>query len=281
MIFRKGFRKHLSGLRRMPDQAAILPELSVVIPIYKNSETLEELYRRLSLSVQSLNVEYEILFINDASPDNSLSILNDLAFRDPNVGIVSLGSNIGQHPATLIGLRYARGKYALSMDADLQDPPEAIPDLWHAIKGTPRLGVVFAGKSGKYESQNRLAAAFVFKHFLHWICGTPYDAGGFCLMNREVIMKLRCFPVKRAYLLSMIGSCQLPMKSIPVSRRLRPVGESSYTNWQRFRLGCYGIWIALNFKWKKILQEYTPAENELPILSVTPPRLTQKIATDI
>jgi len=266
----------------MFNQPAALPELSIVIPIFKNADTLDELHRRLVQSMQKLNLPYEILFVNDASPDKSLLILKRLASQNPNVGFLSLQSNVGQNLASLTGLRYARGNFALIMDGDLQDPPEAIPALWQAIQTPPPAAVVFAGKKGKYESQDRLFAAFAFKHLLHWLCGTPFDAGGFCLMNREMIVKLIGFPAKRPYLLSMIGSCGLAMKSIPVVRSVRPAGESAYTTWKRFRLGCSGINIALQFRWRRLPWKFSPGkENELPILTVMPPGLNQDISTDV
>lgn len=223
-------------------------EVSVVIPVFRNADTLVELCDRVVQAIQTLRIPYEILFVNDASTDHSASILESLAETNRKVAAIFLASNMGQSNAVLTGLRYADGQYALIMDADLQDPPEAIPFLVSTIRNEPQIAALFAGKSGNYESRLRRSTGYFLKHILNWLCGTPVDAGGFCIINREMIDRVINFSVKRPYMLSLIGCAGLPMKSVPIARSARKIGKSSYTAWKRFHLGCSAIGIVIRMK---------------------------------
>ncbi len=111
------------------------PQISIVVPVYKNADTLYELHRRLVAAVGQVSDGYEILFVDDACPCGSLAVLRSLAQEDPRVGVLALASNMGQNQAVLTGLAYARGRVAVVLDADLQDPPEAIPTLLSNLGG--------------------------------------------------------------------------------------------------------------------------------------------------
>ncbi len=104
------------------------PTISVILPVYQNAETLEGLHQQLCLVLEPWQ-PYELLFVDDACPANSLAVLEELAQRDGNVAVVALECNVGQHQAVLTGLAYSRGESVIIMDADLQDPPAAIPVL--------------------------------------------------------------------------------------------------------------------------------------------------------
>lgn len=109
-------------------------ELSIVIPVYKSEESLEELHSRLTAVLSKLTKAYEIILVNDCSPDNSLSKIKELNQKDERVKFISLMRNFGQHNAILCGFNYALGKYVVTMDDDLQNPPEEIPKLLDKIK---------------------------------------------------------------------------------------------------------------------------------------------------
>ena len=111
------------------------PDYSIVVPIYNEETTLAEFYARLSKVVQSLNGEYEVVFVNDGSDDQSEKILQLLHQSDRHVKILHLSRNFGHQVAITAGLDLAQGNACLIMDADLQDPPELIPEmvrLWHS-----------------------------------------------------------------------------------------------------------------------------------------------------
>jgi undecaprenyl-phosphate 4-deoxy-4-formamido-L-arabinose transferase len=107
----------------------VLPYLSVVIPVYNEEATLEALYARLAPVLEGIGRPYEVLFVNDGSQDASLGILRRLHERHPGVRVIALNRNYGQHAAVFAGLEYARGAVIVTLDADLQNPPEEIPRL--------------------------------------------------------------------------------------------------------------------------------------------------------
>lgn len=140
------------------------PEISVVVPVYCNADTVSALRERLRQVLESEPLSYEILFVNDACPAESLMALRGLAEGDAAVRVVPLERNVGQHRAVLIGLAQTRGRHVVVMDADLQDPPEAIPEMRRTLMRG--YDAVFAGRRGRYESTGRLVTSRVFKTLL-------------------------------------------------------------------------------------------------------------------
>lgn len=224
-----------------------IPEITIVVPVYRNAESLHELYRRLRSVLDNLHPSYEMLFVNDACP-TSLAVLQELARLDPQVAVLALERNVGQHRAVLAGLAHARGKWLVVLDADLQDPPEAIPDLLTKLKDGP--AAVFAGRRGRYESTLRLLGSRLFKRLLHLVCGVPTDAGLFVAMNRQMVERLLPFGLSSPSVVAMIGCIGLPLTSIPVVRVRRPSGRSAYSFWKRFKTGCLTILWVLSWKWR-------------------------------
>ena len=102
---------------------------SVVIPVFNEAENLEVLYARLTKVMHSLDGPYEIIFIDDGSTDGSFQILSDLHQKDNNVKVILFTRNFGQHPAVIAGLDFAQGELVITIDADLENPPEEIPKL--------------------------------------------------------------------------------------------------------------------------------------------------------
>jgi SAM-dependent methyltransferase len=207
--------------------------VSVIIPVYRNAATLAELHRR----VRGTLAEAHLIFINDASPDPSAQVLQELARQDARVTAVQLEFNVGQNRAVLEGLRRAGGA-AVSLDADLQDPPEAIPAL--LAKLDEGFDAVFAGRRGGYEPAPRLIASRWFKRGLSRLAGAPLDAGLFVALSPRMVDRLLEFP-QPGPVVAMIGCTGLPMTSIPVERAPRPHGKSSYSEWDRVRLACQAL----------------------------------------
>lgn len=111
------------------------PYLSVVIPVYNESGNLEQLYQRLIVVLDESNKSYEIIFINDGSQDNSHDCLNELQKRRPQqIRVIHFNGNFGQHMAVMAGFERVRGEVIITLDADLQNPPEEIPNLMRAIE---------------------------------------------------------------------------------------------------------------------------------------------------
>lgn len=218
------------------------PEVSIVAPVYRNRESLEELYRRLQGVLDGRSYTFEVLFVDDACPEDSTEALRELARSDNRLFVLKLDQNIGQQRAVLEGLKLVRGKWVVVIDADLQDPPEVIPDLLERLREGP--AVVFAARRGRYESTARLLTSRLFKWLLRLLCGVPRGAGLFLAMKREVCERLLEFTLPHPHIVAMIGLAGFPLGSVPVVRERRAVGRSAYTSWKRFKTGFLAItWV--------------------------------------
>jgi glycosyltransferase involved in cell wall biosynthesis len=240
---------HVKGLL-MPFEQSEGPraslDISIIVPVYGNAGTLVELHRRLCLVMELTQCAFEVIFVNDAGPDDSLAILERLTRRDRRVCAIALEYNVGQHMAVLVGLAYARGAWCVVMDADLQDPPEAVPRL--LLKAAEGFCAVFAGRRGRYESTGRLITSRLFKMMLHVLCGVPVDAGIFLAMDSSVRRCLLTMGGPYPSIVAMVGCTALPMASVPVVRDARPIGRTSYNSLGRIKSGLHAIaWI---FHWK-------------------------------
>jgi polyisoprenyl-phosphate glycosyltransferase len=209
--------------------------VSVVVPVHANADTVAALQERLRTVLDQAGLRHETVFVDDASPDESLAALWALAARDRGVRVLSLTRNRGQHRAVLAGLRLARGERVAIMDADLQDPPEALPALLE------RLGAgydaAFAGRRGRYESHARLLTSRLFKTLLHLAAGVPADAGMYVVITRQLALALAAAETRAPFVVAMIGAAARRTCSVPVVRDRRPCGRSAYSGWDRLRIG--------------------------------------------
>jgi glycosyltransferase involved in cell wall biosynthesis len=208
--------------------------LSVVLPVYGNEDTLRELCRRLDAALAGELAE--LLFVVDGSPDGSLELLRDLRRRDDRIRVVDLERNRGQQRAILEGLARARGGRVVVMDADLQDPPEAIPRL---LAASDQAAAVFAGRRGRYESRPRLVTSKLFKALNAALCDVPRDAGAFVLLRRDAVDRVLELRGPPPHLTSMIGLTGVTTASVPVERT--PTSGSGYTALGRLHAGIGGL----------------------------------------
>jgi len=232
-----------------------VPEISVVLPVYRNRQTLEALHGRLSAALSTLTNSFELIFVNDCCPDGSLAVLRALEARDPRVRVVALGVRGGQMAAARAGLSAARGRTVVTMDADLQDPPEAIPQLIAALEGG--YAAVYAGRRGHYESRRRLLTSRLFKHAIAIVTGMPSDGGSFVAMRREVARRVLALPGRAPYLTGAVAWAVRAMDggrvtSIPIVRHPRPDGASSYTGGMRVGLGARSLLQALRWRFSGV-----------------------------
>jgi polyisoprenyl-phosphate glycosyltransferase len=219
-------------------------KVSVVLPVFKNREMLPELHRRLVAALSGAGLApFEILFVDDACPEHSGLTARAIAREDRRVRVVALVDHAGQQRAVMAGLALARGEWVVTMDADLQDPPEVVPRLIAAA--TPEIDAVFAGRRGRYESAGRLLTSKLFKRALHLVTGLPIDAGMFVAMRRTLVRRLLAMPVRRPFVVAMIGGSGARVLSIPVVRATRPVGASAYNSRARLALGARALWCAV------------------------------------
>lgn len=201
--------------------------VAVVAPVYRNEATLEELSRRVTAALDGAGRPWRLRLVVDASPDASLAVAAGLAAADSRLSVTSLLTNGGQHRALLRGLAAEdRADVWVCLDADLQDPPEAVPALVDRLEQGD-VGVVFAGRRGAYESRVRLLTGTLHRRALARLTGLPVDAGAFLAMDRrsrDVLLDLDPPSV-----VAGLGAAGLRCTSVPVVRDARPSGRSAWT----------------------------------------------------
>lgn len=147
--------------------------ISVVVPVYKCDSCLEELYKRLVQTLESLADDFEIVLVNDASPDDSWSIIKSLADMDSRVKAVMLSRNFGQHYAITAGLDVATGEYVVVMDCDLQDKPEEITKLYG--KSLDGYDVVFGRRVERKDNLLKSMSSTLFYTLFNYLSDNKFD----------------------------------------------------------------------------------------------------------
>jgi glycosyltransferase involved in cell wall biosynthesis len=205
------------------------PVLSVVIPVYEEEDNLPLLYARLTRVLEGHEPNYEILFIDDGSRDGSLAVLRQLVEKDRRLTAVELARNFGHQVAISAGLDYARGQAVIIMDADLQDPPEVLPqfiDKWR--EGHE---VVYAIRAHRQEGPLKRLAYAVFYRILQKIADIeiPLDAGDFCIMDRRVVDILVNMPERNRFVRGIRSWVGLDQIGLAYERQARHSGKPKFT----------------------------------------------------
>lgn len=215
---------------------------SVVVPVFNEEEVLPETYRRLTAVMEGLSAPYEILFVDDGSKDRSPEILDDLAQKDSRVRVIHFSRNFGHQAAITAGMDYARGEAVIIIDADLQDPPEVIPEM--VAKWQEGYEVVY-GKRAKREGETffkRFTASFFYRLLrLMTDVDIPLDTGDFRLVDRKVIEVMRILREKNRFirgLVSWVGFRQTPLEYV---RKRRFAGTTKYPLRKMLKLAWDGI----------------------------------------
>lgn len=206
------------------------PKYSFVIPVYNEEKTLFELYRRICAVMDRLDGAAELILVNDGSRDRTLSLLRDIHEKDPRVSYVSFARNFGHQIAVTAGLNFVRGEAIVVMDADLQDPPELIPEL--VEKWKQGYQVVYAQRTKRHqEGWFKRLPAFVFYRLLRRLADVdiPLDTGDFCLMDRRVVDVLNSMPERNRYIRGLRSWVGWKQTSILYERDPRFAGEVKYT----------------------------------------------------
>lgn len=218
------------------------PRYSFVLPVYNEEDTLPELYRRLAAVVETLDGPAELLFVDDGSTDGTRGILEELRHRDPRVTPLRLARNFGHQFAITAGIDHARGDAIVIMDADLQDPPEVVPDL--VRRWREGYDVVYAVRQRREgESWFKRATASAFYRLLRRFAETdlPVDAGDFRLIDRRAAAAFRSLPERNRYVRGMFSWIGLRQTGVVYARDERFAGEPKYSYRQSLRLALDGI----------------------------------------
>lgn len=220
-----------------------MKKISVIIPMYYEEEVAEECYKRMTSVLQNIeNYDYEIICINDGSRDKTLSILENLAIRDKRLKVLSFSRNFGHQCAVTAGLKYVTGDAIVIIDADLQDPPELIPEmlkLWEAGNDV----IYGKRKTRDGESVFKLFTAKMFYKTLNALSDVeiPKDTGDFRLVDRKVVDTINSLPEHNKFLrglFSWVGYKQIPFQ---YERKERFAGKTKYPLKKMLKLASDGI----------------------------------------
>ena len=202
--------------------------VSIVIPVYNEAANLPLLWARLRPILGDPMREWEIVFIDDGSTDDSLEILREYSHQDPRVRVVELARNFGQHSALLAGFRNSCGDVVVTLDADLQNPPEEIPRLLEAIaEGND---VVGGWREARQDRSYRRVASQVHNRITSAIVGVPMHDYG-CMLRayrRHIVDMVVACDEKAAFVPALANSFAKRVAEIPVAHAERHDGESKY-----------------------------------------------------
>ncbi|MCP3726170.1 glycosyltransferase family 2 protein [Paraburkholderia sp. CNPSo 3272] len=204
------------------------PEISVVVPSYNCLGCLEELCSRLKRVLTDLGPSFEIVIVDDRSPDNSWPLVEALSMRFPEVRGVRLSRNFGQHIAITAGIARSRGNYVVLMDCDLQDPPERIPDLYAAVK--QGYDLVLGRRVERNHSWFRTLGAKMYFRLLSKLTSEPQDGsyGTFSILSRRVADAYLKFTERDRHFLFILRWLGFNCGTIEYVHEERYEGRSSY-----------------------------------------------------
>lgn len=217
------------------------PVISVVIPVYRGEECLNELYRRLVTVLEPLVQTFEVVLVEDCGPDNSWKLITQLACRDSRIRGLQLSRNFGQHRAITAGIDVARGDWVVVMDCDLQDRPEEIPQLYaEALKG---FDVVLARREHRRDGWWKRTTSSVFYAVFRYFTELPYDGtvGNYRIISRDVANSFRGLREQMRFFGGIINWLGYRVSSVTVVHDERFAGETAYTWNKLINLGVQTI----------------------------------------
>lgn len=212
------------------------PLISVACPVYCCARCLEDLCGRLKIALEAITANYEIVLVNDASPDDSWEVIRRLCAADARIRGIALSRNFGQHAAIAAALENVRGDWVVAMDCDLQDRPEEIARLY--AKTREGYDGVFAERTDRKDNWFKRTASRAFAAVLNYLSGANYDwrTANFGIFSRAVIDAVRSLGGSARIFPMAVRWTGFKLTSIPVQHDARGDGDGAYTWRQRLRL---------------------------------------------
>lgn len=220
-----------------------MKKISVIIPMYYEEEVVNECYNRMTDVLSKIeNYDYEIICVNDGSKDKTLEILEELALKDNKLKVISFARNFGHQCAVTAGLKYVTGDCAVIIDADLQDPPELIPEM---LKLWEEGNEVIYGKRKTRDGESifKLLTAKMFYKILNILSDVeiPKDTGDFRLVDRKVVDVLNSMPEHNKFLRGLWGWIGFKQIAYEYERKERFAGKTKYPLKKMLKLASDGI----------------------------------------
>ena len=218
----------MCGARNLKNEHTLGCHLSVVSPVYRGEKMVEELVTRIVASVSTITDDFEIILVNDASPDNSWAEIEHQCTLDPRVKGLNLSRNFGQHYAITAGLTYATGEWIVVMDCDLQDRPEEIPNLYR--KAQQGWDIVYARRMHNTFSFLKKLGSKLFHYVFDWLSGMKTDktVANYGIYNRKVIDEFNKMPEYARSFPALIGYLGFKIGYQDVEHAERAEGKSTY-----------------------------------------------------
>lgn len=216
--------------------------LAVVVPVYNEQEVLPEFHRRMCAVLATLDMNSQLIYVNDGSTDGTIDVINGLHSRDARVQLVDLSRNFGKEIALTAGLDHADTDAVIVIDADLQDPPELIPELIvHWLDG---YDVVYAKRTRRDgEGWFKKATAFLFYRLIQKVSRVriPEDTGDFRLLSRRAVEAINQLREQHRFMKGLFAWIGYPQKAVPYRRSGRFAGTTKWNYWKLWNFALEGI----------------------------------------
>jgi glycosyltransferase involved in cell wall biosynthesis len=206
-----------------------IPVISVVVPVYKAENCLDELYHRLVTALGPITSDFEIILVEDCGGDNSWQVIEQLATTDKRVRGIQFSRNFGQHYGITAGIDHCQGDWVVVMDCDLQDRPEEIPRLY--AKAQEGYDIVLARRIARQDPLLKRITSMLFYRFFSYLADIEYDgaSGNFRIMSRKVVASFRRMGEQLRFFGGLVQWLGFPTTSIEVEHSERFEGNSTYT----------------------------------------------------
>ena len=219
-----------------------MPRLSLVVPMYNEQEMIRLFFEKTLPLVQQCTDDYEFIFVNDGSRDSTLANLKELAAQNPRVKVLSLSRNFGKEAAVTAGLEVSSGDAVIILDADLQDPPELIPQFWEKFEqGFENVYGVRADRGA--DSFLKRATAQTFYKIYNLLADTPlpYNAGDCRLMSRRAVNAVLSLPERERFMKGLFSWVGYKSVAVPFCRAPRAAGKTKWNYWRLWNFALNGL----------------------------------------
>ena len=216
-------------------------KISIILPVYNEEENIQPIYERVTAVLQKLTKAYEIIFVNDGSRDRTAELLITLQKKDTYVRVLTFTRNFGHQAAVTAGLDHCTGDYVAILDADLQDPPEVLPEFLKKLEDG--YDVVYAIRTSRKENFFKRVAYSGFYRLLKAVSNIdiPLDSGDFCVMTRRVVLTMRKLPERNRFVRGIRSWIGFRQTGLAYERAERHAGNSKYTFRKLLQLATDGI----------------------------------------
>ena len=216
--------------------------ISIIVPVYNEAGNIHQLFERISAVFKARTETFELIFVDDGSHDSSGEKILDLARRDQRVKVLRFTRNFGHQQAVSAGLKWCSGRTAVIIDADLQDPPQLIPEMLE--KWQEGFQVVYAIRSKRIgENIFKRVTAAVFYRLLRLLSNVeiPLDTGDFRLIDRQVINMLNAMPERHRFIRGMVSWGGFRQTGLRYQRQKRYSGKTKYPIFKMFRFALTSV----------------------------------------